>query len=154
VVLTLPVLSRQKLKDIARVLQNAGAFGPDCRLQQVVTELTRMSDFDIHRYAVALGSGDGLLFPGLSSGCRCHGTGGVRNTKACFPTWKSTCCQRTCCSIRVRMLRCILPLKCCDCAHRRFAGKLNYLKDLIPSLVADGHRILLFSQWTTVWPLP
>ncbi|CAN6464118.1 unnamed protein product [Victoria cruziana] len=100
-----PLLVRRIFSDsdavrLARVLHPKGAFGFECTLDRVISELKTYNDFALHKLLVSYGGSDAV---------------GALEEK-----------------------------------HVLGSAKCQVLAELLPSLRRAGHRVLIFSQWTTM----
>ncbi|XP_049931876.1 protein CHROMATIN REMODELING 19 isoform X2 [Nymphaea colorata] len=100
-----PLLVRRIFSDsdavrLARMLHPRGAFGFECTLERVISELKTYNDFALHKLLVSYGGSDAV---------------GALEKK-----------------------------------HVLGSAKCQALAELLPSLKKAGHRVLIFSQWTTM----
>ncbi|KAF3791218.1 CHROMATIN REMODELING 19 protein [Nymphaea thermarum] len=100
-----PLLVRRIFSDsdavrLARMLHPRGAFGFECTLERVISELKTYNDFALHKLLVSYGGSDAV---------------GALEGK-----------------------------------HVLGSAKCQALAELLPSLKRAGHRVLIFSQWTTM----
>lgn len=121
----------EKLPAIAGILQAAGHFGESCDQGMVQRELETMNDFDLdqlcHEYRKRLEKF--TLDPDTLFQVQQHASDALPTDT---PTPTDLCARLG--PVWWRVQSC----------------KFQKLRELLPQLLSEGHRVLLFSQWTKI----
>jgi SNF2 family DNA or RNA helicase len=148
-----PLLLRQWYVDkptllmMAKALYELGAFGNDrtCSVEKGYEALCAMSDYEIHLFCFQYsGSRVGAPIPDRPNGPLSRTT--FRMNRVPGDVNRIVAADASCGKMNRHLLKsCLLPITALlDC------GKVQYLCRHLPTLLKDGHRLLLFSQWTQV----
>ncbi|GJN26719.1 hypothetical protein PR202_gb14674 [Eleusine coracana subsp. coracana] len=119
------VYSDKDVDQIARLMYPKGAFGFECSLERAIQELKNSNDFAIHQVMFFLDLHHHLLYPLL------------RNRRPAVQLWHT-----------VHGTMMLFVHSTCNSAGLLVSWPA--LVELLPSLANGGHRVLIFSQWTTM----